>query len=198
MEQIEHPQIEICIQAEMKSGNRESGDAYFVHVDERFALLAIADGLGNGEKAKESAVVVPAVLKEHKEESIERLLQLSNERMVHKRGAAIGIVKIDFFEKTFQYGGIGNIRMYLRRQNGTMIYPIPVPGYLSGRPIRPRVESHSYEVGDLFFMHSDGVVAKSPKECISHSRDAFTLADRVSRKMDDQDDATFMTVQLLQ
>ena len=40
-------------------GISESGDTYFIHAEEDYCIIAIADGLGNGPIARESASIIP-------------------------------------------------------------------------------------------------------------------------------------------
>ena len=49
---------------EAKTGNVESGDTYYIYKNDDYLLFAIADGLGNGPVAKESADIMPDILAE--------------------------------------------------------------------------------------------------------------------------------------
>ena len=42
---------------------QESGDTYFIHSEKDYSILAIADGLGSGPIARQSAEIIPVVLK---------------------------------------------------------------------------------------------------------------------------------------
>ena len=107
----------------------------------------------------------PAVLKEHHNESLDELFSRCNEYMDRKRGAAVAIVKFDYMRKTIQYSCVGNVRFYMLQNGGKMIYPLPVMGYLSGRPQKLNTQEYPYHTGDLFFLHSDGVNFEVPKLC---------------------------------
>lgn len=189
--------LECYTMNQVKLGNNVSGDVAYTHFTEEYAIFVIADGLGNGPEANESSCIVKEVVKKHPDESIEFWFLESNRQMIAKRGAAVGIVRVDFQSKQLTYCGVGNIRMYMLHNHEQMIYPLPVMGYLSGRKIKMNCQTYPYESGDTFYMHSDGVLAKSPKACLQQSPTAYDLAKQIESKIDSADDATFIAVQLL-
>ena len=197
MEKIKTEHVELYVYQEAKFGNQESGDAYFAHAEENYFIFAIADGLGNGPIARQSAEIIPSVLKEHHGESLDELLSRCNEYMVQKRGAAVAIVKIDYLRNTIQYSCIGNVRFYMLQGGEKMIYPLPVMGYLSGKPQKPKTQEYPYLSGDLFILHSDGVTPRSPKSLLKESLDPYELYRNVVKLVKHDDDATFIVGSLL-
>ncbi|AYC30355.1 PP2C family serine/threonine-protein phosphatase [Paenisporosarcina cavernae] len=199
MNQIIHPFLEVFVYQEAKEGNDESGDAYFTFMNEEYFICAIADGLGNGPGARRSSEIIPQILEEYHHESIDSLLLRSNEQMFQKRGAAVAIVKVDFKEKTIAYSCVGNIKFYLTHQTDEkMVYPLPVMGYLSGRPTKIHTQTYKYQPGDLFLMHSDGVVLNNPRTLLRNSRGANDLHQTLIQTIEHGDDATFIAGSLLQ
>ena len=199
MRSIRHPYIEVFVYQEAKEGNNESGDTYFTYMNEEYFLCAIADGLGNGPIARQSAEIIPMILTEYHHETIDELLLRCNELMFQKRGAAVAIVKVDFSSKTISYSCVGNIKFYMtRKDDDKMIYPLPVMGYLSGRPTKIRTQSYSYKPGDLFLFHSDGVVLGNPKSTMRNSTGAYDLHQTLIDTIEHGDDATFIAGSLLQ
>jgi phosphoserine phosphatase RsbX len=79
-----------------------------------------------------------------------------------------------------------------------MIYPLPVMGYLSGRPQKLKTQQYDYHEGDLFFLHSDGVTLKSPRALLKESLGPYELYQNVLQSIDNGDDATFIAGSLLQ
>ncbi|MHA6259816.1 PP2C family serine/threonine-protein phosphatase [Sporosarcina sp. CAU 1771] len=197
MGEIINEHVEAYAYQRAKHGNNESGDAYFLQSEKEYFIFAIADGLGSGPIARKSAEVIPNVLKEFHHESIDSLLNRCNVEMLRKRGAAVAIVKVDFKLKTIQYSCVGNIRFYMLQGKERMIYPLPVMGYLNGRPQKLNTQVYKYERNDLFFMHSDGVELRNPREALKESSNAYDLYQKVSSTMKDNDDATFITGSLL-
>lgn len=194
---IRNDRVDVYVFQKAKEGNVISGDTYFVYTTESYFICAIADGLGNGPIANESAAIIPQLLADHHDKSIDELLNLCNAQMIHKRGAAVAIVKVDFYRQKIQYSCVGNVRFYMLTGGDRMIYPLPVMGYLSGRPQHLKTQEYNYEAGDLFLLHSDGVQVKSPKACLQKSADALNLYTNVLEKVNPQDDATFIAVSLL-
>ncbi len=168
-----------------------------MHTAEDYFICAIADGLGNGPIARQSAQIVPKVLAEYHDETLDELLSRCNEHMVQKRGAAVAIVKVDYKRRTIQYSCVGNVRFYLLQNEGKMVYPLPVMGYLSGRPQRLKTQEYTYRKGDLFFLHSDGVTLRSPKASLTNSCGPYELYKKVLHTLERGDDATFIAGSLL-
>ncbi|WP_225986093.1 PP2C family serine/threonine-protein phosphatase [Psychrobacillus glaciei] len=198
MKILSDEKVEMCVYQEAKSGNLESGDTYYIDQKEDYLICSIADGLGNGPIAKESADIMPEILAKYPEESIDSLLLRCNELMVQKRGAAVAIVKVDFKLHTISYSCVGNIKFYMyQSETDKMIYPLPVMGYLSGRKQKPHTQTYSYNKNDLFLLHSDGVNLKSPKAIIKKAVNAQCLYKAVLDDIEHGDDATFITGSLL-
>ncbi len=190
---IESPWVHVRVYNEAKDGNRLSGDTYYIAEHPDFFLCAIADGLGNGPGAKESADVIPQILAEHADETIDQLLERCNDEMVYKRGAAVALVKVDYRQRTISYSCVGNVKFYMyQKKFDKMIYPLPVMGYLSGRKQKLRTQTYPVYAGDTFVLHSDGVMIKNPKELIRQARSADHLYERVMKGMEFGDDATFI------
>lgn len=197
MIKVQTENVEALIYQQAKIGNFESGDAYFTHSEEDYFIFAIADGLGNGPMAQQSAKIIPDVLAEHHKESIDELLNRCNEHMLQKRGAAVAIVKVDFRAQTIQYSCVGNVRLYIWKVAGKMVYPLPVRGYLSGRPLKLNTQTYTYHPGDLFFLHSDGVELRSPTSLLKNAQSLLTLYHTVVETAIVNDDATFIAGNLL-
>lgn len=198
MIEVKTKQVEAVIYHQAKRGNHESGDAYFTHAEADYFIFAIADGLGNGPVARQSAEIIPNMLSNYHAESIDELLNRCNEYMIQKRGAAVAIVKVDFINKTIEYSCVGNVRFYISRKVGGMVYPLPVRGYLAGRPLKLNTQSYNYDPGDRFFLHSDGVEVNSPASILKQHGSLIELYNRIVHTSNVDDDATFIAGNLLQ
>lgn len=199
MDSIRHSYLEVFVYQEAKEGKHECGDTYFTFMNDQYFLCAIADGLGSGPIARQSSEIMPMILAEYHHETIDELLLRCNKLMYQKRGAAVAIVKVDFTCKTIEYSCVGNIKFYItRKDDDKMIYPLPVMGYLSGRPQKLRAQKYVYKPGDLFLLHSDGVVLKNPKVSMRSSIGAFDLHRSLLDTIAHGDDATFIAGSLLQ
>lgn len=198
MDKLKNKYVEAYVYNAAKQGNIESGDTYFIHSEEDYFICAIADGLGNGMVARQSAEVIPKILGQYHHEPLDDLMNRCNELMIQKRGAAVAIVRVNFDEGTIEYNCVGNVRLYILHGREQMIYPLPVSGFLSGRPQKMNSQKYKYSIGDLFFLHSDGVLLKSPKATMKNSLNAFELYNLVKDSATAGDDATFITCSLLQ
>lgn len=197
MDIVQTEDVELYAFQKAKMGNIESGDVYYIYAGEDYCLFAIADGLGSGPIARQSAEIISVVLNEHHHESPEELLSRCNEYMIQKRGAAVAIVKIDYERRILEYSCVGNVRFYLLHNDQQMIYPLPVMGYLSGRPQKLNTQTYTYQAGDVFFLHSDGVNLRSPKSLLKESCCMNEIYQCAMQTIKEEDDATFITGSLL-
>lgn len=198
MEKIQHSFVDAFIFNEAKKGNHESGDSYHTVLTDDYFICSVADGLGSGPVARESSQVIPQILREYHHETIDQLMYRFNGLMLQKRGAAVAIFKVDFNKKTLEYSCVGNIRFYLyRKETDEIIYPLPVMGYLSGRPQKLRTQLYTYVENDLFLIHSDGVDLRNPKSMMRKAAVPEQLYRDILASIQTGDDATFITGSLL-
>lgn len=198
MEKIQHSFVDAFIFNEAKKGNHESGDSYHTVLTDDYFICSVADGLGSGPVARESSQVIPQILREYHHETIDQLMHRFNGLMLQKRGAAVAIFKVDFNKKTLEYSCVGNIRFYLyRKTTDEIIYPLPVMGYLSGRPQKLRTQLYTYVEDDLFLIHSDGVDLRNPKAMMRKAAVPEQLYRDILASIQTGDDATFIAGSLL-
>ena len=84
-----------------------------------------------------------------------------------------------------------------KRATDKMIYPLPVMGYLSGRKQKINTQTYACDKNDLFMLHSDGVVMKSPKSTIKNATNAQCLYETIFKEIEHGDDSTFIVGSLL-
>ncbi|MDQ0352983.1 negative regulator of sigma-B (phosphoserine phosphatase) [Alkalibacillus filiformis] len=170
--------MEIATFQKPKKGNYHSGDSYFyVETDDGF-LCALADGLGSGEVAKNSADTVIDVIKNSYTKPLDELVHLANEALFghHLRGCVLGILRVDYREQFYSYVSVGNISVIAVDHHGKKRRNIPVPGYLSGVKKPVKVHYGELQNGSVFFMFSDGVnERKLTKEFYSHQTMDLTI-----------------------
>ncbi|HYK74435.1 MAG TPA: PP2C family serine/threonine-protein phosphatase, partial [Pseudoneobacillus sp.] len=158
MMEFKKKHIEVYAHQSIKEGKTQCGDGYFYFETDEYFICVVADGLGSGQYAHEAALAVTQIIEENHQESVEVLMKESNRVLLEKRGAAVSIFKVYFQSREFVYSCVGNIRFYLYTPNGNLIYPLPVSGYLSGRPQVYHTQRFSYEPNSKFIIHSDGFV----------------------------------------
>jgi anti-sigma regulatory factor (Ser/Thr protein kinase) len=133
-----------------------NGDAYCIARRNERTLLAVIDGLGHGEGAKESADVARDILDEWTGERPDELLLEVHDALRATRGAVMGITVIDHAAEMFQYAGVGNISV---RVFGTpeRVAPISANGTLGLRLGTVRLWQHPWAEGATVIMTSDGL-----------------------------------------
>jgi negative regulator of sigma-B (phosphoserine phosphatase) len=198
MERLANKFIEMIAGSHSKGGNLFCGDTYFVDQKDDEFICLLADGLGSGEHAYESSFAASKVVEQSwHSETVNDLMEAINQSLHHKRGAAVALFKINFSTRQFEYSCVGNIRFYLYGPDGKLTYPLPVTGYLSGRPQRYRMERFPYEQGSKFLVHSDGISLLNTKELMRYRTTEQIAAELNDVAVISNDDATFIIGNLL-
>ncbi|WP_068676116.1 SpoIIE family protein phosphatase [Oceanobacillus sp. Castelsardo] len=151
--------VEVSIFQKPKKGNYCCGDSYFYKETEKGFICALADGLGSGEYANESSEIVIDIIKRNSDIEVEQIVSKANEQLLGKRGAVLGILKMDFSKKTYSFSSIGNIGI-LQVIQGKKKRSIPNAGYLGGFKRPFKVISGKLEPNSNYIMFSDGVLDK--------------------------------------
>ncbi|MBS4219432.1 protein phosphatase 2C domain-containing protein [Bacillus sp. FJAT-49711] len=181
-----------------KDSNVLCGDSFYLTLNEDYVLCALADGLGSGKYAHEASQAAVSVVRSNPEESVDTLMDFCNKVLLRKRGAAVAIFKVDFKKKEFEYSCVGNIRFYMYTPAGKLIYPMPVTGYLSGRPQKYRTQKYSYESKSKFLIHTDGFVNVNTKDLLNGCQSIPALVAHLKAKqVNTSDDMSFIVGTLL-
>lgn len=180
-----------------KEGKICCGDSFYIKATEDYVICALADGLGSGEYANESSSAISALVEKKHHEDLDVLIDLCNHELKNKRGATVSILKIDFKANQFTYSSVGNIRFVLCGPTGSYIYPLPLLGYLSGKPQKYRTQTYAYEKGSKFIMHTDGLVLPAIKSVLYNAHSVDDLSGRLEEYTKTrQDDLTYIVGQL--
>ncbi len=181
--------IEVIVQQTTKEGKYECGDSYYYILQDDYFTCVVADGLGSGKLANEASSAVVDVVQQYHNEEVEELMKKCNQALFQKRGAAVAVLKVFFHTKEFYYSCVGNIRFFLYSDKGELTYPLPVSGYLSGKPVRFNTKRYSYQANSKFLIHSDGITPNGIKSLLSSGLSneciANQLRERFTSKMDD-------------
>lgn len=138
-----------------KPGQQVSGDAWLVLEREEGILIAMADGLGSGESAREAAEAAVQCLRQATEWEVSRLLEACHEALIPSRGAALALLLIEPRRAHLACVIVGNVEV--RASQSSRIKPIPSNGIVGAHyhPLRPF--SCHYTPGELVAVHTDGV-----------------------------------------
>lgn len=195
---LKHKQLEAYAFQRAKEGNHFCGDSFYMTATDDYFLCVLADGLGSGEYAHESSQAVTSVVQSNPDEDVYTLMEFSNRVLLSKRGAAVAILKVDFARHVFEYSCVGNIRFYVYTPSGNLIYPMPITGYMSGRPQKIRTQTFSYEPQSRFLIHSDGFTQVESKKLLNSYASMYTLANKFQlSQANKSDDVTFIVGNLL-
>ncbi|MEH7416867.1 PP2C family serine/threonine-protein phosphatase [Neobacillus drentensis] len=180
-----------------KKGNDFNGDSFYMKVMDDYFICVVADGLGSGEYAYYSSNAIRQEVKNNYDKEVDVLIDSCNQVLKDKRGATLSILKVNFLQKTFTYSSVGNIQFVLSCPSGRFIYPLPVLGYLSGKPQKYRCETFSYEKGSKFILHTDGIAIPGIKSLVSSA----SSVEEISNHLEDytktgKDDLTYIVGQL--
>ncbi|MEH7885577.1 SpoIIE family protein phosphatase [Bacillus sp. JJ1609] len=190
--------IELYAYQTIKEGKLECGDSYFYTATDDYFVCVVADGLGSGQYAHEASAAVVAVVEEHHHEDVDTLMKYCNNILVQKRGAAVSIFKVFFDTNEFVYSCVGNIRFFLYSPNGKLTYPLPVTGYLSGKPQVFHTQRFVFEPESKFLIYSDGFDIHGAKSLLKGYRSVAAIAEQIKSDYENSmDDATFIVGSLL-
>jgi negative regulator of sigma-B (phosphoserine phosphatase) len=187
-EEVLTSQLDLYMYQVPKKGQSCCGDSYITIIEQDYAVIALADGLGSGEQAKISSESVMEIVRQFHNEDIHSLLKRCNQALKSSRGAAVAIAKIYFPIQEVVYSCVGNIRFIIVSPSGKTTYPLPKVGYLSGKPITPSIQRFYYAPNSFFIMNSDGIRTISSKEILPYGNSLPELirsADKDNSKMDD-------------
>lgn len=149
--------VEVAVYQTSKKGNASCGDGYFFEeIDNKF-VCALADGLGSGEPAKESADAVLKVVRENYLISDKELAKLCTKSLVGLRGVVLGILILDYDTEDFRFLSIGNIGLRTISMNKKKSRNIPNQGYLGGFQRDFKVMKSKLEPETKFVLFTDGV-----------------------------------------
>lgn len=149
--------VQVAIYQQAKDGKGFCGDSYFYSETESEFICAIADGLGSGKFAKESSQIVIDIIKNNRHDSVKQIIKKCNKQLYGKRGAVLGILKINLNTCVYNFSSIGNINLFIYSPNKKKRRNIPNGGYLAGYERSFNVMEGKLEREMNFIMFSDGV-----------------------------------------
>ncbi|ALX50620.1 indirect negative regulator of sigma-B activity [Lentibacillus amyloliquefaciens] len=189
--------VETVVFQKAKKQQYYCGDSYFYTETENEYICALADGLGSGEFAKESSEIVIGIIKENIHLTIEQLIKRCNEKLTGKRGAVIGILRIDFQAKRYSFSSIGNVGVITIPENGKKKRNIPNSGYLAGYHRPFKVVTDKLDPLMNFILFSDGVTDKDLSKRFLLNRDVNQVVQTYANYAEGEertDDTTLIAI----
>ncbi len=193
--------VEIATYEKPKKGNYHSGDSYFYIETDDYFLVALSDGLGSGEVAKQSSQAVIDTIRRNRHLPLDELMEISNQALFGNdlRGCVLGILRMDFQAEKFSYVSVGNIGIIMISSAGIKSRNIPIHGYLSGVPTKAKVHHGELQKDALFFMFSDGVDERQLTKKFYSFPSMATTVDWFTQQQKDhmEDDTTLISMNYL-
>lgn len=195
---VENKHLEAHAFQTAKGSNMFCGDSFYLSLKEDYFICVLADGLGSGQFAHEASRAVTSVVESNPKETINTLMDHCNQVLIRKRGAAVAILRVDFKKRIYEYSCVGNIRFFVHTSNNKLVYPMPVRGFLSGRPQKFRTHRYSYEENSAFLLHSDGFININTRELLGSKQSVWAMTDRLKAvQKNTNDDMSFIVGTLL-
>jgi anti-sigma regulatory factor (Ser/Thr protein kinase) len=156
---FDNPWIAVSGVSVAMKGESECGDGWAFEQAGGMATLLVADGLGHGPLAADASL--KAIETFHKYASLApvHLLGRIHSELRSTRGAAAGVARLDRFQRTVTFAGIGNIAGTVAFPGGSrqMVCLAGIVGH-EARSVREFV--YDWPAGALVALASDGLVTQ--------------------------------------
>jgi len=152
--------------------------------------VAVIDGLGHGDQARESADAAARTIRANADEPVMNILKLCHERLRGTRGAVIGAAAYDRRDNSITWSGIGNVLGVLLRANGRRVdrvdHILQRGGLLGYQLPHLAAEVHALSPGDTLILTTDGVaplfyqdirLADSPEKIAKRIIERYATSD---------------------
>lgn len=163
------------------AGAAISGDAFRVIDRGDFVVVMMADGLGHGPAAAESAHAAVGYLEAHPEDSPVELLRGAHDAIKGLRGAALAIARIDRQQRTLRHVALGNVETRIVATD-RVLRPLTFAGIVGRQLPRLTEAEFPFLPGDLLLMHTDGFDSEFELSPLARDRDLQLLADQIARQ----------------
>ena len=137
-------------------GQAQNGDAYLIRSDGGRLLLAMIDGLGHGEPARDCARAAVATIESNMTQPLETIIRATHEALRSLRGAVMGLAAIDRAAGTIEYAGIGNTEFRVIGGRERLRF-ISLNGTLGSRLDRVKVFKEGLPRVATVIMATDGI-----------------------------------------
>jgi negative regulator of sigma-B (phosphoserine phosphatase) len=183
-----------------KPGEVVNGDAVVIRQDGDMRLIAVVDGLGHGERAREAAAAATDILNTIPLTSgVERIIRHVHEALRGTRGVAALVCVMGPSETSggpwhLEGCSVGNVDMRFKVANVPMVL---TPGVLGGRVERLKVWSASVCEGERFAVFSDGIAPRFHLRDLSSVSPSEACESIFSQHRRTHDDATILVADVV-
>jgi anti-sigma regulatory factor (Ser/Thr protein kinase) len=139
-------------------GETECGDAWQFEERPFGYRVVVADGLGHGPQARESALRALEGASRGAE-SVVRALEEAHAASRSVRGSAISVAEVDFQQREIRYAGIGNVAAQIL-EPGTSRSLVSMNGTAGQGAVRVRPFTYPFAPGAVLVLFSDGLASR--------------------------------------
>lgn len=180
-----------------KPGQEVCGDSWGAEQSEDVSTFLMADGLGHGLEAKEAAIEAVRMLRLKPDLSPAALLERAHMALRSSRGAAVAVTRIDRFDNSVTFAGVGNISAHIYSGAKASQHMVSVHGTAGFQVPKMREFRYPWPENGILIMYSDGLSSNAGLE--GHPglamRDPTLIAGVLYRDFSRRtDDATAMVV----
>lgn len=191
-----YEKIRIATYQKEKTGNDACGDRYFFIEGKNSFICIIADGLGSGEIAGESSQTVVDVIKNNLDISDEELVRQCVQKLSGKRGAVLGVLRLDYVNQRYTYSSIGNVSLVMTMKDRQRKRTIPRPGFLGSYERTLKIVEGCLQENMGFIMFSDGVTDQELSKLCLFDESVDSIIKTYVHTMDEyrKDDTTLIAM----
>jgi anti-sigma regulatory factor (Ser/Thr protein kinase) len=166
-------QLDIASFVRPSPGEVVSGDKASVISLPQGVLLCMTDVSGHGNKASELANEIENYLAEYASDNLESLITDTHHHFKDSRGAAMGLLYVDYASWSVRYCGVGNTRASLISVQNW--HPISKEGIIGLRLPSINVQSATLSRGDVFVMWTDGLPELACRSFVAKSKSSSSI-----------------------
>lgn len=140
-----------------KPGQEVCGDSWGAEQSERISTFLMADGLGHGLEAKTAAIEAVRMMRLTPTLEPGALLERVHRALRSSRGAAVAVARLDRFDNTVTFAGVGNVSAVIYSGGKTSQHMVSVHGTAGFQ--NPKIKEFRYPWPEdgILIMYSDGL-----------------------------------------
>ncbi|MCE5250026.1 ATP-binding protein [bacterium] len=173
-----------------------NGDAYVIKKWDENLLAGVIDGLGHGQFAHRASEKARQYVETHYDQSFEELFRGVERSCRATRGVVMALAKFDWGREKLTYASLGNIDVKFLGCAEPVNFVVR-RGIIGLKSVKPVVTEHTWSVGSLMALYSDGIRSHWRWDDFPGLRaePAATIAQNLLRSLArDNDDATIVIV----
>ncbi len=147
-----------------KPGQEVCGDSWGAEQSGDVSTFLMADGLGHGLDAKTAAIEAVRMLRLTPDLSPGGLLERAHLALRSSRGAAVAVARIDRFDNSVIFAGVGNISAQIYSGAKSSQHLVSVHGTAGFQTPKIKEFRYSWPQDGILVMHSDGLSSNTGME----------------------------------